>query len=118
MQQGQALWKPRRGYPELAGELIMANDTQGRCYLQFSKTPMSLVSAQTTPDQWLIQFPPRGWSFSGHGRPPSRFAWLYLPSALRGENLPPFMRFQRKPDGGWRLENARSGETVEGFFSP
>jgi hypothetical protein len=28
------------------------------------------------------------------------------------------LRFERKPDGGWRLENTRSGETLEGFLAP
>jgi hypothetical protein len=118
VKEGQALWRPRRGFPELGGDLVFASDAQGRYFLQFAKTPMSLVSAQTTRTQWLIEFPPRGWSFSGHGKPPKRFAWLYLPAALAGEPLPKPMRFDHKPDGGWRLENTRSGETVEGFLGP
>jgi len=118
VQEGQALWRPRRGFPELAGDIVFATDSQGRCFLQFAKTPMSLVLGQTTRTQWLIQFPPRGWSFSGHGKPPTRFAWLYLPAALAGESLPKPMRLEHKLDGGWRLENTRSGETVEGFLGP
>lgn len=96
----------------------MATHEDGRCFLQFAKTPMSLVSVQTTPTQWLIQFPPRGWSFAGHGRPPTRFSWLYLHTALAGEPLPKSLRFEVKPEGGWRLENTRSGETMEGFLAP
>jgi len=118
VQQGQALWRPGRGFPELGGDLVMARHEDGRCFIQFAKTPMSLVSVQTTPTQWLIQFPPRGWAFTGHRRPPTRFAWLYLPAALAGEQLPGSLRFETKPEGGWRLENTRSGETLEGFLAP
>ena len=76
VQQGQALWRPRRGFPELGGDLVMASDENGRCLIQFAKTPMSLVAAQTTRTNWLIQFPAANMSFTGHGRPSSRFAWL------------------------------------------
>jgi hypothetical protein len=104
--------------PELGGDLVLGRDEQGRCFLQFAKTPMSLVSAQTTPDQWQIEFPPRRWSFSGHGRPPARFLWLHLRAALAGEPLPEPLRFERRAEGGWRLENPRSGEALEGFLAP
>ncbi len=118
VQDGQALWRPRRGLPELAGDLVLASHPDGRCLIQFAKTPLTLVSAQTSRTHWLIQFPPRRMSFSGRGEPPTRFAWLYLSAALSGEPLPKQLRFQRKPDGGWRLENTRSGETLEGFLGP
>ncbi len=141
VQQGQAVWRPGRKYPELGGDVLLVTDGQGRCLVQFSKTPMTLVSAQTTPGAWLIQFPPgegrvlqppkelpgAGMGKDGSGRPlafkgrqpaPGRFAWLYLGSALAGQPLPPAFRFERKPDGGWRLENTRSGEFLEGFLTP
>jgi hypothetical protein len=56
--------------------------------------------------------------FAGRGPGPTRFAWLYLHTALAGEPLPPPLYFERKTDGGWRLENIRTGETMEGFLSP
>ena len=76
-----------------------------------------MVFAQTTPTRWLIRFPQRQMSFTGHGPAPTRFAWLYLPAALAGKPLPRRLHFERKPDGGWRLENTRTGETLEGFFA-
>jgi hypothetical protein len=118
VQQGQALWRPGRGMPELGGDLVMASDEDGRCAIEFAKTPMSLVSAQTTRTNWLIQFPAGQMVFTGHRQPPTRFGWLYLHAALGGEPLPQPLRFERKPDGGWRLENTRTGETLEGFLSP
>ena len=109
------LW-PGRRFPELGGDLVVATHEDGRCVLQFAKTPLPLVLAQTTRTNWLIQFPPRRMSFAGRCPPPTRLAWLYLPAALAGDSLPSALRFQRKPDGGWRLENTRSGESVEGFL--
>ena len=118
MQEGQALWRPRKGMPEIAGDVILASHPDGRSFLQFAKTPMTLVSIQITPERWLIQFPPKGWSFGGRGRPSTRFAMLHLPGALAGKPLPKGLHFEVKPDQGWRLENTRTGETVEGFLAP
>ena len=118
VQEGQALWRPRAQMPELGGELVVASHEDGRCLIQFSKTPMALVVAQTTRTNWLIQFPPAQMSFSGRRQPPTRFGWLYLPAALSGGKIPPAFRFEREADGGWRLENTRSGETLKGFLAP
>jgi hypothetical protein len=118
VQEGQALWRARGRLPELGGEVVMASHADGRCVIQFAKTPLPLVLAQTTRTNWLIQFPPRRMSFAGRGAPPTRFAWLYLYAALAGERLPAHLRFQRTPAGGWRLENTRSGETLAGFLAP
>jgi hypothetical protein len=118
VQEGQALWRPRHGYPEIGGDVVLASHEDGRCLIQFAKTPMSLVMAQTAGTNWLIQFPPARMSFSGRGKSPTRFAWLYLHTALSGGQLPPPFRFEREPEGGWRLENTRSGETLKGFLAP
>jgi hypothetical protein len=118
VQQGQALWRPERGLPEFGGDLVLASDADGRCLIQFDKTPMAIVSAQTTSSNWLIRFPQRQMGFSGRGPGPTRFGWLYLHAALAGEPLPEAFHFERKADGGWRLENSHTGESLEGFLSP
>jgi len=118
VRQGQALWRPKSGLPEIGGDLIFASDGTGRCLIQFDKTPMSMVFAQVTPERWLIRFPQQQMGFSGHGAGPTRFVWLYLPAALTGEKLPPAFHFERSADGGWKLENSRTGEILEGFLSP
>ena len=106
---------PNSGLPEFGGDLVLASNADGWALIQFDKTPLSMVFAQTTPTRWLIRFPQRQYSFSGHGPAPTRFAWLYLPAALAGKPLPQTFHFERKPDGGWRLENTRTGETLEGL---
>jgi len=117
VQQGQALWRPGRGYPEVGGDLVLASHEDGRCLIEFAKMPMPLAFAQTTGTNWLIRFPASRMSFTGRQPPPVRFAWLYLHTALNGQPVPPPLLFERKPDGGWRLENTRSGETLEGFLA-
>lgn len=118
VQQGQALWRPERGLPEFGGDLVLAVDNNGRALIQFDKTPLSLVFAEITSNRWLIRFPQRQMNFSGRAPEPTRFVWLYLPAALADEPLPKALHFERKPDGGWRLENFQTGETLEGFLSP
>jgi hypothetical protein len=115
--EGQALWKPNSDIPELGGEIVIATHEDGRCLVQFSKTPFPLVMAQTTKSDWLITFPPRDMAFAGKGSPPTRFLWLHLNRALTGQSLPASIRFQARADG-WRLENSHSGESVEGFLQP
>jgi hypothetical protein len=118
VQQGQALWRPGRNYPELGGEVVVASHPDGRCSVEFVKTPIPLVLAQTSSTNWLVEFPPRQMSFAGKGNPPPRFLWLCLGAALAGESLPDDLHFSRKPDGGWKLENTKSGETLEGYLEP
>jgi hypothetical protein len=118
VQQGQALWRPQRGLPEFGGDLVLASDGAGRHLIEFDKTPIAILSAQTTSNRWWINFPQRNQSFRGSGRGSTRFGWLYLAPALEGRTLPGNFHFERKPDGGWRLENSRTGETLEGFLTP
>jgi hypothetical protein len=118
VQQGQALWRPKSGLPEFGGDLVLASDAAGRHLIEFDKTPINLMSAQTTSNRWLIKFPQQNMSFSGHGTGSTHFGWLYLLAALEGKPLPKNFSFERKADGGWRLENSRTGEILEGFLSP
>ncbi len=53
--------------------------------------------------------------------PPSMAGGAYMNEfileALAGETLPPPLRFDQRADGGWRLENARAGGSVEGYVT-
>jgi hypothetical protein len=118
VQEGQALWTPSAGLPSLGGEVLLASHPNGSSLVQFAKTPFTFVLGQTTRTNWMIQFPPRQLGFSGRNKPSTRFAWLYLGTALAAEPLPPDYSFERRPEGGWRLENTRSGEILEGFLAP
>jgi hypothetical protein len=118
IQQGQAVWKLGKNKPELAGEITFARHSDGRCLLEFSKTPFPLARAKIGVTRWEIEFPPQKLYFSGGGQPPVRLAWLQLMQALTEKPVAPPWHFELRPHGGWRLENPRQGESVEGYLEP
>lgn len=118
VQQGQAVWKTKQDAPEIAGELVVAQNPDGRSFVQFTKTPLPFVVAQTTSNSWQIHFVPENKTYSGRGKPPARLAWLYLPRCLEGQPPPRSWKWQRMENNGWRLENWATGESLEGFLNP
>lgn len=118
VQQGQAVWRTKRDAPEIAGELIVAKNPDGSSFVQFTKTPLPFVVAQTTANAWQIHFVPENRTFSGRGKPPPRLAWLYLPRCLEGQPPPRSWHWQPLENNGWRLENWVTGESLEGFLNP
>jgi hypothetical protein len=118
VQQGQAIWKPSSSRPELAGDLLLATNVNGNFFIQFSKIPFPLATAQISGDQWQIEFGADKFSWHGRGSPPNRFSWFQLPRALLGGNLDGNWKFIRVETNSWRLENPRTGESLEGEFFP
>lgn len=118
VQQGQAVWKPSSSRPDLAGDLLLATNVNGNFFIQFSKIPFPLATAQVSGDQWQIQFGADQYSWHGRGTPPSRFGWFQLPRALRDENPGGNWQFTRVETNSWRLQNSHTGETLEGGFFP
>lgn len=118
VQSGQAVWKPTRSRPELAGELLLATRTNGDFFVQFSKPPFNLAVAQVINGQWQIEFGNGERRWNGPGQPPGRFAWFQLPAALNGAALKSDWRFTRLSGDTWRMENSRTGESLEGGFFP
>ena len=118
VQQGQAIWKPTRTRPELAGELLCATNANGNFFVQFSKPPFNLATAQMINGQWQIEFGNNVRRWTSRGEPPSRFAWLQLSRALSGATLKNNWRFTRTAPDAWCLENSRTGEILEGGFFP
>jgi hypothetical protein len=118
IQQGQAVWKPPGSRPELTGELLLATRTNGDFVVQFSKTPFNLATAQSVNGQWQIEFGQDERRRSGRGKAPFYLGWLHLPRALAGETLGKSWRFTRPTAELWRLENSRTGESLEGGFFP
>jgi len=114
IRQGQAVWRPRASAPELAGDLLVATNSDGRTLVQFTKTPLPIVVAQATTNQWQVQWVPQAKTYSGHGEPPRRVMWLYLPRCLAGQP-PKDLNFVDLGEGHWRLGSA-TGERLEGFL--
>jgi hypothetical protein len=116
LRQGQAVWKPPGGRPELAGDLLLAVNTNGSYVIQFSKTPFTLASAQVADGRWQIEL--AGHSWRGQGAPPRRFLWFQLSRGLAGLTAATPWRFTSRADHSWRLDNAGTGEFLEGQFFP
>lgn len=116
VQQGQALWTPKKGAPQFGGDLVIA--TQGNsAFVQFSKTPLTIVTVQLDEKHWQLRIPQMGKAYEGRRPAPSRTIWLYLAAALAGERLPRHLHFQQEGNGNWRMENDKTGEILEGFVS-
>lgn len=121
IRQGQAVWQPGPGRPEIAGELLVATRAHsGQSLVQFSKPPFPVVTAQLLPGgrqptAWEAAFPARDRRFSGRGSPPRRLLWLYLPAALAGAELPVGMTWESSA-AGWRLTDSRTKASIAGFF--
>ena len=118
VQQGQAVWKPSAARPELAGDLLLATNVNGNFFLQFSKMPFPLATAQVSGGQWQIEFGADRFSWQGRGTPPGRFGWFQLPRALLDGKITGDWNFTRVETNSWRLENPRTGESLEGGFFP
>ncbi len=114
VRQGQAIWRPTKGRPELAGDLLLAVNANGDFLVQFSKTPFNLAFARMMNDRWQIDLGQHSWR--GRGAPPERFAWFQLPHLLAGASALAQWRFTKRIDQTWRLENACTGESLEGQF--
>ena len=118
VRQGQAIWRPNRQAPEIAGELLVATRPDGNAFLQFSKNPFPFVVARMRPDEWRIEFLQPHKTYTGHGALPARLIWLQLANWLEGNALPKVYSHQESSTNHWRLENHNTGEVLEGYLKP
>jgi hypothetical protein len=121
LRQGQAVWVSPDSTREgegVAGELLLATQSDGSSWVQFAKPPFSLFTAQRTPTQWNISFQQAHQRYGAPGTPPSKLIWFQLPNALAGETLDFPWNFQRNADDTWLLQNPKTGERLEGYLAP
>ena len=118
VRQGEAVWRRQRGGEGIAGDLLVATRTNGRAFVQFSKASFPLVIAQCSPEAWTVDFPPQNKHYSGRSAPPQRIIFLQLPRLLSRLPLPKNWSWQKQSDGGWRLENRATGESLDVYFNP
>ncbi len=116
VRQGQAVWKSSSTAPEIAGELVVATRPDGSSFLQFTKTPLPFVVAQTTSNSWQIQFVPENRRFSGPGKPPRRLLWLQLARCADGNCDAKQFSFTTLPNGNRFLQDRKSGESIEFYL--
>ena len=117
VRQGQAVWRTGQHSPELAGEVLVATHRDGRTLVQFTKTPLPFVVAQTTTNSWQVDFVPKNKTYSGRGEPPLRVIWLHLARSLDGNSPPKPFVFQKTTEAGWTLENRATGEMISGYLA-
>jgi len=113
--QGQASWRSKLDAPEISGELLLAQKSNGQTFVQFTKTPFPFVIAQSTTNAWQMEIPVEDKSYRAPGQPPARVIWFQLPRAVSGAPLAKNWSW-RDSTNGWRLENISTGELLEGYF--
>ena len=109
---GQAVWKFGRRAPEIVGELMVAVNEDGRIFAEFNKSLVTVATAQTDDQQWVLDLPMFDRTLSGRGTPSDRFALFQFDEVLRGEKPPGNWEYT-VTDDDWRLANPRTGEYVE-----
>jgi len=113
---GQAVWKFGNRAPEIVGELIVAVNDDGRLFVEFNKSLVTVATAQTDARQWVLDLPLFDRRLDGRGAPSDRFALFQLDEVLSGE--PPPGDWEYSSDGtDWRLANPKTGEYVEGYWA-
>src|SRR5579859_509732 len=111
--QGQAIWRAKEDAPEIAGELVMATNADGRTFVEFTKDPLPLMVGQTATNSWQIEFVPQNRSLSGRGKPPARLGWLYVAGCTEGLPPPENWRLQQTHYNRWRMEHPDRGEVLD-----
>ena len=112
---GQAVWKFGKRAPEIVGELMVAVNEDGRLFAEFNKSLVTVATAQTDEQRWVLDLPMFERTLSGRGVPSDRFAMFQFDEVLRGEE--PSGDWEYSEDGAdWRLANPRTGEYVEGYW--
>jgi len=115
---GQAVWRPSRAKQEIAGELVVATRADGRAFVQFTKEPYSIVTAQADSRAWQVTFPAQQRTWRGQGEPPARWLWLQLARAVAESPLQPPWQMSRQDTASFSLDNPVTGERLTGFLSP
>jgi hypothetical protein len=120
IKQGQAVWSLPKHKTELTGELVVAANSNGSSFLQFSKTPFPIITAQTTRGFWQVEFIPEKRKFSGRGLPPERLIWCDVANVLleRSTLAKRDWHFRRTDEQSWEFENKVTGEKVRGYLNP
>ena len=117
VRQGQALWKPGRKDPEIAGDVVVSSDATGGSYVQFSKT-LPIVSGRLTSKGWEFDAIAQQKRYSGGGKPPAKTIWLQMLRALEGNEVADRWTVAHPSDQYILLAHEHSGERLEVHFPP
>lgn len=115
---GQAVWKFGERAPEVVGDLIVAVRADSEMFAQFNKGPLTVAVARANVSHWELELGMFDRRFAGKGAPDNRFAFFQLARQLQRGPVPSPWEIANTADGRWRLENPRTGESLEGFWDP
>ncbi|MBL9127187.1 MAG: hypothetical protein JNL97_06055 [Verrucomicrobiales bacterium] len=115
---GQAVWVRALGADGVAGELLVATGPEGACWVEFSKPPFGLATARSEREGWSLVEPGARLRKRGSGAAPAGAIWFALAGATRGTAPGGGWRFETGADGGWRLWQPETGESLEGYWAP
>lgn len=108
-----AVWRPRRGAPELTGELLVAVNGGSRL-VQFSKQGLPVLTAQTSTNGWRVSSALQAGSHTGRLPAPRQVLWFLIDNSPPQAAVPsPWRLEDPAPGGGWTLSNPRTGESLE-----
>ena len=112
VQRMEAVWTPRRGAPELTGEVIIANhDTEGRLVL-FSKQGLPMVTARSAANRWTLASPLKRGVYGGRGLPPRQVPWFLLTCNREIQKVSKPWTIETTSTG-WQISNPSTGEKLE-----
>jgi len=114
--QGQAVWQPPGHHPEIAGDLMLATNANGNYFIQFTKTPFVIATAEVQDGRWDIRL--GKYHRGGTGHPSGRFVWFQLPAVSAAQDLNDGWKSEPHSGNLWRLKNPHTGETLAGEFFP
>jgi hypothetical protein len=117
IREGQAVWKPRPDTPGIAGDLLVAMSQDGRTFIQFTKTPLPIVTAEILSNGWQVIFSAERKAHRGTGAPPVEILWLQFPDGLIGRHSNTNWYFARTKDDAWHFENLVTEEALDGFLT-
>ncbi|MBL9172258.1 MAG: hypothetical protein JNL10_01875 [Verrucomicrobiales bacterium] len=108
-----AVWRPRRGAPELTGELLVAVNGVSRL-VQFSKQGMPVLTAQVSTNGWRVSSALQAGSHTGRLPAPRQVLWFLIDGSPPKTGIQTPWRLENPgPGGGWTLSNPRTGESLE-----
>lgn len=108
-----AAWRPASDSPELAGELLVARNTDGSRLVQFAKQGVPVVVARSGPSGWEIRSPFRSASAAGRGAAPKSIVWFRATAPKELPEAPEGWKAAASEQGGWILERPETGERLE-----
>ena len=110
---GQGSWVRERDQPAMAGDLLVAKNTNGDVFVSFTKAALPLFTARATGAGWWIDFVERDRSYSGAGSPPGRFIWFSMPQVLQQTGDIANWSVSWVHDDEVILQNPRTGERIQ-----